>query len=65
MLTAADSISPGKTVSTVTAQKLNVETTNSMSQLMYLQGKNTGKESNYIDMKVVVCEAVTVSDPSF
>ena len=59
-LLAADTISPA--ASSVTTQNLLVDTSSALTKTLYLQGKNTGKESASIELSLVVCSALTLTE---
>ena len=61
-LSAADAISPA--VASVTTQNLVVDTSSAGTTTLYLQGKNTGKESAFITLLLFVCSSL-VLDPGF
>ena len=61
-LTTAESVSPG--ASLVTIQYLNIDTSAALTRTLYLEGKNTGQESNAIELNLVVCSALTLT-PGF
>jgi hypothetical protein len=58
-LTAADTIVAA--ASSVTTQNLNVVTSSPFVKSFYLQGKNTGKSSNSLQVQVTVCSALTLA----
>jgi hypothetical protein len=45
---------------TLTTQYLNTQTTSGIYKTLYIQGKNTGKEGNYVKLIMIVCGSETV-----
>ena len=62
-LTPADNVEPN--LVSPTSQNLNVDTSQAQSKSLFIQGLNTGKESNSNEVIVTVCGKVELNDPSY
>ena len=60
VISTADTVKPESFAGTLTTQTIALQTSAGFSKTLFIQGKNTGKQANYLKTKFVICGQETV-----